>query len=142
MPAGSRIVWRMNPNGIDDEYSRMRMQQQIRAEHTGDRAARADHRNFRARLWDRLRQRGGDSAEQVEDKIAAMTHAVFDVVAEDPEIEHVADQMHPAAMHEHRSENGERRRYDLQFRRELLSAEQHGRNDAQRIDRTLTTVTA
>ena len=30
-----------------------------------------------------------------------MTDPIFDIVAEDPQKQHVADQMHPAAMHEH-----------------------------------------
>ena len=37
-----------------------------------------------------------------------MAEAVLDVVAEDPQEHHVADEMEPAAMHEHGSEDGER----------------------------------
>jgi hypothetical protein len=35
-----------------------------------------------------------------------MPKSIFDVIAEDPEVEHIAAQVHPAAMHEHGSENG------------------------------------
>ena len=41
-----------------------------------------------------------------------MPHAVLDVVAEDPEIEHVADEMHPAAVQEHRGEDRRGRRHE------------------------------
>ena len=35
-----------------------------------------------------------------------MPEAVLDIVAEYPQEQHVAEQMHPAAMHEHRREHG------------------------------------
>ena len=34
-----------------------------------------------------------------------MTQAVLDVIAENPQIQHVANQVHPAPMHEHAGEN-------------------------------------
>jgi len=38
-------------------------------------------------------------------------HDVFDVVAEDPEVEHVAAQMHEACVQEHRGQHGYRGRH-------------------------------
>ena len=40
-------------------------------------------------------------AEQVKKHIAKMTDRVFDVVAENPEGQHVAPQVRPAGVHEH-----------------------------------------
>ncbi len=48
-----------------------------------------------------MAQRRQDAAGQVKDHEARMAHDVFNVVAEDPEIQHVADQVHPSPMHEH-----------------------------------------
>ena len=49
-----------------------------------------------------LGQPGGESANQVEEEIAGVAHHVLDVVAEDPEEEHVAADVEPAAVEEHR----------------------------------------
>ncbi len=35
-----------------------------------------------------------------------MPEAVFDIVAEDPQVQHVAAEVQPTAMHEHGAENG------------------------------------
>ena len=45
-----------------------------------------------------MRQAGGDSVEKEEDEEAGMPHAILDVVAEDPEEEHVAGEMQERAM--------------------------------------------
>src|SRR5438445_1830404 len=42
---------------------------------------------------------------QVEDREAHAPHRVLDVVTEDPQEPHVADQVHPGAVQEHRGEN-------------------------------------
>ena len=44
---------------------------------------------------------GQDAAEDVEDNVLCMPHHVFDVISEDPKIEHVAQKMHPASMQKH-----------------------------------------
>ena len=43
----------------------------------------------------------GQSAEQVEDHEANRPHPVFDIVAEDPERPHIADDVQPAPVQEH-----------------------------------------
>ena len=47
------------------------------------------------------------AAEQIEHHEAHVAHRVLDVVAEHPEEPHVADQVEPAAVHEHRGDQGE-----------------------------------
>ncbi len=44
---------------------------------------------------------GGNTANKVKHQKSEMPHGVFDIVAEYPKIQHVAADMHPAAMHEH-----------------------------------------
>ena len=54
-------------------------------------------------------QRGKNAAEDIEDDETAMAHHVLDVVAEDPEVQHVPDQVHPASVEEHAGEETHRR---------------------------------
>ena len=70
-------------------------------------------------LHDRLRERRGDAAQQVEHEEAAVAHPVLDVVAEDPEVQHVAADVQQAAVQEHRGEHRhprERRRHQAEVR--------------------------
>ena len=92
------------------QHLRVRQQHEIAAEHGRDGAARADVRD---RRLDVAREHQGDeglrrgrrkAAEEVEDEVAEPAERVLDVVAEDPEEEHVAEQVRPAAVHEHRRE--------------------------------------
>lgn len=51
-----------------------------------------------------MAQGGQDSADDIEHDKADMPHDVFDIIAEDPEVEHVPEQMHPAAVEKHAGE--------------------------------------
>ena len=44
---------------------------------------------------------GDDAADEVEDGKAEGAHGVFDLATEGPQVDHVADDVHPAAVHEH-----------------------------------------
>ena len=81
------------------------IEHEIRAHHAADRARRADHRDAEFGSVQHLRERRGDAAQQIEHQEARPRHRVFDVVAEQPQEPHVADQVHPAAVHEHRRED-------------------------------------
>ena len=95
------------------QHLRARQQHEVGAEHRRDRAARADVRDRRvgvAREGERdegLGRRRREAAEEVEEEEADLAERVLDVVAEDPEEEHVAEQVHPAAVQEHRRERGQ-----------------------------------
>ena len=71
------------------------------------------------------------------DDKAPMAHDVFDVVPEDPEIQHIADQMHPATVEKHAGENSgvRRNRDDL---RGKPPAEHDGGNGAEPVDEGFT----
>src|SRR6266496_4412344 len=45
------------------------------------------------------------TAYEIEDQELSVSKVVFDVVPEYPEIKHVAEDVHPAAVHEHRGED-------------------------------------
>jgi hypothetical protein len=42
-----------------------------------------------------------NAAEQVKEKIIHMAHGIFQVVSEDPQIKHIAQDMGEASVHEH-----------------------------------------
>src|SRR5215471_11357712 len=89
-----------------------RKKQQIGAEHPGHRPARSDHGDGRVRIERHLRERGDKARRQIEDQKSTVTQGVLDVVAEDPQVEHVAADVQEAPVQEHRRENGEDRRKD------------------------------
>jgi len=59
-----------------------------------------------------VQKKSGDSADYVEDQISEMTKLVFHIIPKYPQEPHIPDDMEPALMHEHRSENGERQRHE------------------------------
>ena len=87
-----------------------RVQHQVRAEHAGDRAGRADQRRDRVRVGQREPVRRGVPAGQVEEQERQLAHAVLDVVAEHHQEQHVAEQVQPARVQEHRPQHRQRRR--------------------------------
>ena len=58
-------------------------------------------------------------------------HGILDIVAEDPEEEHVQPQMQPASMHEHRGEHGRPGRYGGKLGAELRLTEEAGRDHSE-----------
>ena len=59
-----------------------------------------------------------NSAGHVEQDEPDVSHHVFDVVAEDPQVQHVADQVHPATVEEHARDQGDEWRGAMDFRRQ------------------------
>ena len=69
---------------------------------TTDRAGCPNHWNRRARIRDNLSGSSGKTTQHIKQDKPGVSHGVFDIIAKDPEKPHVADDVHPAAMHEHR----------------------------------------
>ena len=53
-----------------------------------------------------LSQRRRDAAQNIEDHEAHRPHRIFDIVAKNHKYEHVATDMHPAAMKKHGRDHG------------------------------------
>ena len=96
-----------NPSGRIVKTLTRGIEHEIRAHHAADRARRANHGNLRVRLDPHLRERRRDAAREIEDQETRPRHRILDVVPEQPEEPHVPDQVHPAAMKEHRREDVE-----------------------------------
>jgi hypothetical protein len=71
------------------------------AKHTGNGSARTDARHVAIVVQDRMDDSGAESAQHIKQKESKMSKPVFHVVAEDPQVPHVADQVKPASMQEH-----------------------------------------
>ena len=80
------------------EDARARVEHEIRAHDARDGAAGADGRQRGLGIHRDLAEGGDDAAQQIEKDEASVAKAIFDVVAEDPEVPHVADHVHPPAM--------------------------------------------
>src|SRR5262245_33184699 len=92
----------------EDEGSdpRVGIQEDIRSHHTTDRPGGTDHRNRRGGVRRDLRRHRSQAAEQVEEDEAQPAHRILYIDPEDPEEPHVADEVEPTAVHEHRGECG------------------------------------
>lgn len=91
-------------------------EKQVGAQNPGNRPAGPDHGNGRVRIGEDLGEASSEAADQVKEEKAEMAQGIFDVVAEDPEIEHVSEEVQESAMEEHGRKNGEGDRH----RRKLM----------------------
>src|SRR4029079_5941160 len=89
--------------------ARAREKHDVHAERCRDRTGRADQRRGRLRVDDHLGQRRCDAADEVEDEERDPAKAILDVVAEDPQVQHVAEDVQPATVQEHAGDHPERR---------------------------------
>ena len=103
------------------------MKHEVGAEDARDGAARADGGDLRGGLHGGVGEPRHHAAEEIEDREAPVAHRVFDVVAENPEIEHVAEQVHEAPVQKHRGDDGEpgRHRHHVGLAPELAE-DRHG----------------
>ncbi len=83
---------------------RPRVEEEVGAEDSRDRARGADGGRHRPRAGEGVGGGRGEAGGEIEDGEAQMAETVLDVVAEDPEEEHVAEEVRPAAMEEHRED--------------------------------------
>ena len=117
----------------------MGKQEQIRAQHPGDRAARANHWNSRLWIRQRLRKHGRDSTNQIKDNKPAVPHGIFDVVAKNPQVQHVAAQVHESAVQKHRRKRRQHRVHPFEVRYQPRVVQDDGGNDPQCVDRRFLT---
>ncbi len=84
-----------------------REEHEVAAEHAGDGAAGADGGHGGAGVGVYLDGVGDEAAEEVVEDEARFAEAVFDVVAEDPQVPHVAEEVDPAAVEEEVGDEGQ-----------------------------------
>jgi len=71
------------------------------AHHGGDSSAGTERGDAREGIAQDLRGHGNDAADEIKDGEADGAHRVFNFAAEGPQVNHVADDVHPAGVHEH-----------------------------------------
>ena len=92
------------------------IQEKVSAHDPGDGAAGPDQRGLGRRIDGIVGQGRQDAGHDVEQQVLDVTEGIFDVVAEHPQEQHVADEVHQAAMDEHGREHrppGRDRRSDV-----------------------------
>ena len=82
------------------------IEQQVGAENPGDGTACPDHRHMRSIARKGLAQCCHDAATEIEKQKTQVPKRVFDIVAEDPQEHHVADQVEPTAVQKHAGKKG------------------------------------
>jgi hypothetical protein len=107
----------------DREDARVRIQDKVGPHDARYGTAGADHRHRGIDIDRDLSQRGRRAADEIENHESGMPEAVLDVVAEYPEVEHVAEQVQPPLVDEHAREERchvEVGRNDAEEKREQL----------------------
>ena len=65
-------------------------EKEVGTEHCRNGSAGSDHRDLGGRVRQRMAQRGENPGHEVKNDKFRMTHDVFDVVPENPQVQHVA----------------------------------------------------
>ena len=108
-------------------HLRPRVEHEVGAEHTGDRAGRPDERLNRGPVREREPVSRDIAAEHVEKQVGEPAEAVLDVVAEDDEEQHVPEQVQPARVQEHGEQHRQRRRLVVRRRAHVARAGRRAR---------------
>jgi hypothetical protein len=87
--------------GDKGEDPREWIRNKVRAQHAGDRATGPDAGNRTVAIQNRMDNSRADSAQKIEYEEGEMSQAVLDVVAKNPQVPHVADDVQPAAVQKH-----------------------------------------
>src|SRR5215813_4752181 len=115
------------------EHSAACIQDEVRPQDPGDRSGRADCRNHGFRVRKRLRAKRGRSAEEIEKDKTSVTQPVLDVVAKNPEVEHVADDVGPAAVEKHRGEDRQEAKRAYRVPAVVNPVDETGRDEAKQL---------
>ncbi len=75
--------------------------QHVSPEDAGNGPARTDHRHGRRRIRQGVGIGGANTAEEVENDEADMAEPILDIVAEYPQVEHIAPEVEQTSVHEH-----------------------------------------
>jgi len=95
------------PNGSQDLDLCARPDHQVRGHHAGDRSRGTYHRRGEMGCAENKHGRCAKAAQNIEYQEPQVTERILDVVAEYPKEPHVADEMQPADVQEHRAEQSQ-----------------------------------
>src|SRR6266550_3368002 len=96
---------RHEEEGHDEgQHARAREIEDVRRQDARDGAASAEHGQGRRRVDEDLQQAAGDAGGEIDDHELDLAQAILDVVAEDPEEQHVAAHVQQVGVQEHRGD--------------------------------------
>ncbi len=81
------------------------MEDKVGPEHASNSARGSDTRNNRCWICVYLSEACSDTCQQVKEQESKVSHLVLNLIPEDEEVHHVADDVHPRGVHEHRGKN-------------------------------------
>lgn len=91
----------------ESQHASPRKKNNIGAHDSGDCAASTQGGQGGMKVEKDMAEAGAYAADQVKEKIGKMAEVVLDVIAEDPEKQHVSGDMSPATVQEHAGQDGE-----------------------------------
>ena len=93
---------RNNPDKYQGQYPGCRIEQKIRSEHPGDRPTRTDHRNLGRRIESDVDETRTQSGYEIKKDEPEGPEKIFNIIAKNPEIKHIAKKMKDPSMDEQR----------------------------------------
>src|SRR5260370_25596038 len=94
------------------EDARPRIKQHIGAHHSGYGSAGANCGDAGVEVENNVEQTGADPADQIEEEIGEVAEEILDVVAKDPEEEHVPAQVKPVGVEKHAGNQGQKGNFE------------------------------
>jgi len=101
---------RYNPDKDKGQDSGSRIEQKIRSEHAGNRPTRTDHRNLGRRMESNVDETRTQSGDEIKKDEPEGSEKVFNVIAKDPKIEHIAEKMENPSVNEQGCQESQRGR--------------------------------
>lgn len=91
---------RDNPDKDQGQDPGSRIEQKIRSENPGDRPTRTDHRNLGRRMEGDVEETRTQPGDEIKKDEPEGSEKVFNVIAKNPEIEHIACKMEDSSVDE------------------------------------------
>ena len=100
-------------NKDQSQHPRPRIENDVSPHYAGDGATGPERGKGGVVIKNNVCETRTNAANEIEEEVGEVAEVVFDVVAENPEEEHVSCDMHKAAVQEHTGENGEKRGFEV-----------------------------
>lgn len=91
----------------------------IGSQHSSNGSAGPDGGDGRGWVGEDMGQTRNRAAQKIEEEVAEMAHAILHVIAEDPQVEHIAQDVEPSAMQKHGGNKGQKKMDGTYIQEEL-----------------------
>ena len=100
-------------------YTGKRIEEQITSHYTCNSPTCPHDGQLGRRVYEKLRQPGNQTAEEVKYEIAEVSYSIFYIVSEYPKIEHVSDKVEPPTVEKHKGYHGQNHSAQKIFTKQL-----------------------